>query len=187
MEKQSEVFTNSHASTSVPPSADKTPSIVDASTAQGAPSSPVLVIPVAAAGNSQSQLASESSTLPVMSSSMTTNADEVQTIEIPVADVPKSAEVTATAVNTITAPMYCILYLFHKKQSRTYLRCTYLLNCFRNKFSDQDKPSSADEAPAQDKEVVVTIKIISLETYSTCFTSNLMWFMPFRKLKRRWS
>ncbi|PNT57402.2 hypothetical protein POPTR_001G289800v4 [Populus trichocarpa] len=126
MEKQSEVFTNSHASTSVPQSADKTPSIVDASTAQGAPSSPVLVIPVAAAGNSQSQLASESSTLPVMSSSMTTNADEVQTIEIPVADVPKSAEVTATAVNTITAPM--------------------------NNFSDQDKPSSADEAPAQDKE-----------------------------------
>ncbi|KAG6789691.1 hypothetical protein POTOM_005810 [Populus tomentosa] len=152
MEKQSEVFTNSHASTSVPPSADKTPSIADASTAQGAPSSPVLVIPVAAAGNSQLQLASESSTLPVMSSSMMTNADEVQTIEIPVADVPKSAEVTATAVNTITAPMYCILYLFHKKQSRTYLRCTYLLNCFRNNFSEQDKPSSADEGPAQDKE-----------------------------------
>ncbi|KAG6793070.1 hypothetical protein POTOM_002254 [Populus tomentosa] len=152
MEKQSEVLTNSHASTSVPPSADKTPSIADASTAQGAPSSPVLVIPVAAAGNSQLQLASESSTLPVMSSSMMTNADEVQTIEIPVADVPKSAEVTATAVNTITAPMYCILYLFHKKQSRTYLRCTYLLNCFRNNFSEQDKPSSADEAPAQDKE-----------------------------------
>ncbi|KAJ6299152.1 hypothetical protein OIU76_020175 [Salix suchowensis] len=57
----------------------------------------------------------------------TTNADEVQTIEIPVADVPKSGEVTATAVNTITAPM--------------------------NNFSDQDKqPSSADATPAQDKE-----------------------------------
>ena len=127
MEKLSEVLTNSHATTCAPPSADKTPSIADASTAQGAPSSPVLVIPVAAAGNAQLQLASESSNLPVMSSSKTTDADEVQTIEIPVADVPKSGEVTATAVNTITAPMYCIPYLFHKKQSRTYLRCTNLL------------------------------------------------------------
>uniref|UniRef100_A0A6N2MBW6 Pre-mRNA-processing protein 40A-like n=1 Tax=Salix viminalis TaxID=40686 RepID=A0A6N2MBW6_SALVM len=126
MEKLSEVLTNSHATTCVPPSADKTPSIADASTAQGAPLSPVLVIPVAAAGNAQMQLASESSNLPVMSSSKTTNAEEVQTIEIPVADVPKSGEVTATAVNTITAPM--------------------------NNFSDQDKPSSEDATPAQDKE-----------------------------------
>jgi pre-mRNA-processing factor 40 len=47
---------------------------------------------------------------------MTTNADEVQTTESPVAGVPKNAEINATAVNTITAPMYSILYLFHKKQ-----------------------------------------------------------------------
>ncbi|CAK7330229.1 unnamed protein product [Dovyalis caffra] len=129
METQSEVFANSHAPTSVLPSVDKTPSSADAlsSTAQGAPSSPVPVKPVPAAGNSESQLASDSSPLPVISSSMTSNADEVQTTESPVADVPKSAEVTATAVNTIAAPM-------------------------NNNFSALNKPSSADDAPAQDKQ-----------------------------------
>lgn len=118
METQSKVFANSHAPNSVLPSVDKAPSSADAlsSTAQGAPLSPVPVKPVAAAGNSQSHLASEPPTLPVMSSSTTTNADEVQTTESSIVDVPKNAEITATAVNTITAPMYNILYLFHKKQ-----------------------------------------------------------------------
>jgi len=118
METQSEVSANSHAPTSVLPSMGKAPSSADAlsPTAQGVPSSPVPVKPVAVAGNLQSQLASESSALCVMSSSMTTNADEVQTTESPVAGVPKNAEINATAVNTITAPMYSILYLFHKKQ-----------------------------------------------------------------------
>ncbi|KAL3580377.1 hypothetical protein D5086_018212 [Populus alba] len=79
------------------------------------------------AGNSQSQLASESAALPVMSSSMMTNADEVQTTESPIAGVPKNAEINATAVNTITAPM-------------------------SNSFSAHDKPSSEDDAPAQEKQ-----------------------------------
>uniref|UniRef100_A0A2K1Z4Z7 Pre-mRNA-processing protein 40A-like n=1 Tax=Populus trichocarpa TaxID=3694 RepID=A0A2K1Z4Z7_POPTR len=129
METQSEVSANSHAPTSVLPSMGKAPSSADAlsSTAQGAPSSPVPVKPVAVAGNSQSQLASESSALRVMPSSMTTNADEVQTTESPVAGVPKNAEINATAVNTITAPM-------------------------SDSFSAHDKPSSEDDAPAQDKQ-----------------------------------
>ncbi|KAJ6905728.1 hypothetical protein NC652_023474 [Populus alba x Populus x berolinensis] len=129
METQSEVSANSHAPTYVLPSIGKAPSSADAlsSTAQGAPSSPVPVKPVAVAGNSQSQLASEPAALPVMSSSMMTNADEVQTTESPVAGVPKNAEINATAVNTITAPM-------------------------SNSFSAHDKPSSEDDAPAQEKQ-----------------------------------
>ncbi|KAL9333667.1 hypothetical protein Peur_073806 [Populus x canadensis] len=129
METQSEVSANSHAPTSVLPSMGKAPSSADAlsPTAQGVPSSPVPVKPVAVAGNSQSQLASESSALCVMSSSMTTNADEVQTTESPVAGVPKNAEINATAVNAITAPM-------------------------SDSFSAHDKPSSEDDAPAQDKQ-----------------------------------
>ncbi|KAJ6896184.1 hypothetical protein NC651_022415 [Populus alba x Populus x berolinensis] len=129
METQSEVSANSHAPTSVLPSIGNAPSSADAlsSTAQGAPSSPVPVKPVAVAGNSQSQLASESAALPVMSSSMMTNADEVQTTKSPVAGVPKNAEINATAVNTITAPM-------------------------SDSFSAHDKPSSEDDAPAQDKQ-----------------------------------
>ncbi|XP_011002323.1 PREDICTED: pre-mRNA-processing protein 40A-like isoform X2 [Populus euphratica] len=129
METQLNVSANSHAPTSVLPSMGKAPSSADAlsSTAQGAPSSPVPVKPVAVAGNSQSQFASESSAVPVMSSSMTTNADEVQTTESPVAGVPKNAEINATAVNTITAPM-------------------------SDSFSAHDKPGSKDDAPAQDKQ-----------------------------------
>ncbi|KAF9675781.1 hypothetical protein SADUNF_Sadunf09G0068500 [Salix dunnii] len=128
METQSKVFAKSHAPNSVLPSVDKAPSSADAlsSTAQGAPSSPVPVKPVAA-GNSQSHLASESPALPVMSSPTTTNADEVQTAESPVVDVPKNAEIIATAVNTITGPM-------------------------SDNFSTHDKRSSEDNAPAQDKQ-----------------------------------
>ncbi|KAJ6716460.1 PRE-MRNA-PROCESSING PROTEIN 40B [Salix koriyanagi] len=129
METQSKVFANSHAPNSVLPSVHKAPSSADAlsSTAQGAPLSPVPVKPVAAAGNSQSHLVSEPPTLPVMSSSTTTNADEVQTTESSIVDVPKNAEITATAVNTITAPM-------------------------SDNFSTHDKASSEDDAPAQDKQ-----------------------------------
>lgn len=115
MEPQSETFAYSHATASVPQSVDKTPFSADTSSisAQGAPPSPVPVTPVATASNLCSQSASESSALPVVASSVTINADEVQKTVNPVASVPTSAEVTATVGDTITAPMYCILYIYY--------------------------------------------------------------------------
>lgn len=112
----SETFANPHASTSVDPSVDKIPSSADASsfTAQGAPLSPVPVIPVAT-GNLHSQSASEPSTLQAVSSSMTTNVDEVRTTVSPVVDVPASVEDATTEANAITVPMYGFFATFIKK------------------------------------------------------------------------
>ncbi|XP_057991376.1 pre-mRNA-processing protein 40A-like isoform X2 [Hevea brasiliensis] len=129
VETQTENSANSHNQAAVPPSVEKTPSGADALAfpAQGTPSSPVLVTPVATVGNLQSESASESSALPVISSSVTSNPDGVQTTENPVSAVSGSSEVTAAGigVDTTTAPI---------------------------NFSGQDNYSSANKAPAQDKE-----------------------------------
>ncbi|KAF2320867.1 hypothetical protein GH714_031427 [Hevea brasiliensis] len=132
VETQTENSANSHNQAAVPPSVEKTPSGADALAfpAQG-PSSPVLVTPVATVGNLQSESASESSALPVISSSVTSNPDGVQTTENPVSAVSGSSEVTAAGigVDTTTAPMDN-----------------------SSNFSGQDNYSSANKAPAQDKE-----------------------------------
>ncbi|KAF2320795.1 hypothetical protein GH714_030849 [Hevea brasiliensis] len=138
VETQTENSANSHNQAAVPPSVEKTPSGADALAfpAQGTPSSPVLVTPVATVGNLQSESASESSALPVISSSVTSNPDGVQTTENPVSAVSGSSEVTAAGIGVIP-------------QQR---RCKGFLKDNSSNFSGQDNYSSANKAPAQDKE-----------------------------------
>ncbi|KAG8645716.1 pre-mRNA-processing protein 40A isoform X2 [Manihot esculenta] len=133
METQTETSSNSHTQAAGPPSVEKTPSSSDASAfpAQGAPSSPVPVTPVATVGNLQSESASESSALAVMSSSVTSNLDGIQTAENPVSAVPGSSEATATGTGVDAT--------------------TAQINNSSN-FSGQDNSGSANKAPTQDKE-----------------------------------
>ncbi|KAJ4824336.1 hypothetical protein Tsubulata_004299 [Turnera subulata] len=110
MESHSDTFVNSQTPSSVPQVVDRIPSTTDSlhSAAQEAPSSPVPVIPVAAASTVQSQLNSQSLASPIVPSPVVTNADELQKIVTPEATTLGSAEVgNAVAVpknNTTNSP-----------------------------------------------------------------------------------
>uniref|UniRef100_A0A2P2KES2 Pre-mRNA-processing protein 40A n=1 Tax=Rhizophora mucronata TaxID=61149 RepID=A0A2P2KES2_RHIMU len=130
METQSDTIVKTEASASIPTFVGKMPSGADtSSTAEEAPPSPVPVVPVAAAGNLQSQSTPEALAASIVASSAATNVDDDKTADNSNAVVPITAAANAMVFNTTKEPMDD-----------------------SSNFPALDVPNSVDKVPAQDEE-----------------------------------